>query len=182
MLNVAKANSEESIRQIVSDFEKQDIPQVKYGFYSPWLYYLHPTICPLVAEPVKNYPPYLGWNTDSYLDAWDFLKQINEVINEDDYGFLDQFIWDCKADSDNKYWLFIIPKDYEEGELWKYCKRNSIAAMQYQYGSEAKNWVTKNLRLINKIAEGDKVIVYLNGKTFGGIGRLPILFMKIFLW
>lgn len=173
LINVSKADSEESIRQIVSDFEKQDIPQVKYGVYSPWLYYLHPTICPLVAGPVKNYLHDLGWNTESYLDAWDLLKQINEVINEDDYGFLDQFIWDNKADSDHPiYWLFITPKDYEDGELWKYCKRNSIAAMQYQYESEPQNLVTKNLRLINKIAEGDKVVVYLNDKTVGGIGEV----------
>ncbi len=168
--DVAVSDSEEEIREIVFNFESNEIPHVKFGIYSPWLYYLHPTICPIVAGPVKGYLKKLGWDGKNYLDAWDMLKQINQTINEVNYGFFDEFIWENSTSIN--YWLFIVPKNYEDGKLWVYCKKDSIAAMQYQRGSEPDNAVTTNMKLIKKMKEDDKVIVYINDNTIGGIGRI----------
>ena len=174
LIDVEKSNSEKTIREIISDFEGNDIPQVKYGVYSPWLYYLHPTICPIVAGPVKGYLKKLGWDYKSYLDAWDILEQINQFINENDYGFVDEFIWE----NSSNYWLFIIPKGFEKGKLWEYCRQNSIAAMQYQEGSEEQKTITTNMREIKKIELGDKIIVYINNNTIGGIGEVSRKFYE----
>ena len=171
LIDVLKSNSEEAIREAILNFEKETIPQVKYGIYSPWLYYLHPTICPIVVGPVKDYLAKLGRGVNSYLDAWDMLKQIKQAIKEDNYGYLDTLIFHNQCEVFD-YWLFIVPTKYEEGKLWKYCKQNSIAAMQYQYGHERTNSVTKNLDSCKQIKIGDRVVVYLNTKTIGGIGEV----------
>lgn len=93
LVDVAKNDSEMEIRQLVLDFENKDIPHVKSGIYSPWLYYLHPTICPILAGPVKDYLREIGWDYKTYLDAWDIMKQINQTIGETNYGFTDQFLY-----------------------------------------------------------------------------------------
>lgn len=171
LFDVSQSDSEKSIKKLILKFDKNNIPQVKYGVYSPWLYYLHPTICPIVAGPVNEYLINLGLDEKNYLSAWDMLKQLNQAIGEKNYGFLDGLIWYKNINSTN-YWLFIVPKDYYEGELWKYCKENSIAAMQYQKGSESDKAVTTNLNQIKKIKSEDKVIVYLNDNIIGGIGEV----------
>lgn len=168
LLDIEKSDSEILIRETISDFEGKDIPQVKYGVYSPWLYYLHPTICPIVAGPVKRYLKKLGWDYKSYLDAWDILKQINQFISETNYGFFDEFIWE----NSSNYWLFIIPRSFVEGKLWEYCRQNSIATMQYQKEREDQKSITTNIREIKKIKLGDKVVVYINNNTIGGIGEV----------
>lgn len=167
LVDILESNSEKSMKEIVSKFEQMNIPQVKYGVYSPWLYYLHPTMCPIVAGPVKNYLKEMGWDQNNYLDAWDMLQQIKQVTEENNYGFLDAFIYDSIS-----YWLFIVPQKYHDGELWEYCKENSVAAMQYQKGSEENKAVTTNINQIKKIRLKDKVIVYLNDNTIGGIGEV----------
>jgi len=92
-IDVAKYDSEMKIRELVLEFENKDIPHIKSGIYSPWLYYLYPTVCPILAGPVKDYLRKLGWNSKSYLDAWDIMKQINQAIGETNYGFFDQFVY-----------------------------------------------------------------------------------------
>ncbi|KKG16962.1 hypothetical protein EO98_19535 [Methanosarcina sp. 2.H.T.1A.6] len=59
-----------------------------------------------------------GWDGKNYLDAWEMLKQINQAINEANYGFFDAFIWANSTIAN--YWLFIVPKSFEDGKLWNY--------------------------------------------------------------
>ncbi|MCS3924435.1 EVE domain-containing protein [Methanosalsum natronophilum] len=173
LIRVVNTSSEEEIRNAISYLEDNKISQLKYGIYSPWLYYLHPTICPIVAGPVKYYlTKYLGWNNNKYLDAWDIMKKIKQLTEEDDYGFIDQFFWKKSQNQVTNYWLFIVPKDYNDGKLWNYCKENSIAAMWYKKGIHAPGLVTKNLNQIKRIEAGDKVIVYINDNKIGGIGEV----------
>ena len=166
LVNILESNSEKSMKEIVSKFEQMNIPQVKYGVYSPWLYYLHPTMCPIVAGPVKYYLKEIGWDQNNYLDAWDMLKQIKQVTKENNYGFLDAFIYKSIS-----YWLFIVPHEFRDGELWNYCKENSVAAMHYLEESDDKK-APFNRKQIKKIRLNDKVIVYLNNNTIGGIGEV----------
>lgn len=166
LVDILKSSSEKSIKEIVSKFEQRNIPQVKYGVYSPWLYYLHPTICPIVAGPVKDNLKKIGWDQRSYVDAWDMLKQIKQVTVENNYGFIDAFMYDSIS-----YWLFIVPYKYFDGELWKYCKEKSIAAMYYSKESDDPK-APFNRKQIKKIRLNDKVIVYLNNNTIGCIGEV----------
>ena len=98
------------------------------------------------------------------------MKQLQVSIAEQDYGYLDNYI--CYSVEGNNYWLFIVPKEYEDGRLWEYCKHNSIAAMQYLDGVQGKREVTVNIGEIKKIRKNDKVVVYLNDKIVGCVGEV----------
>jgi len=60
-----------------------------------------------------------------------------------------------------RHWLWIIPDRYEG--LWKLCLEHNVLAMGYDINHP---------KAAVEISPGDKVIVYLNKKTFGGIGRV----------
>jgi hypothetical protein len=105
----------------------------------------------------------------------ELVKLLNEIYKEvhgEELPYLDEIF------RESKYWLFIVAKRLDDGGLWEYCKENSIAAMQYQYGSEDTRTVTTNLNQIKKIGHGDKVIVYLNKKIVGGIGSVTKTFYE----
>ena len=75
-----------------------------------------------------------------------------------------------------KYWLWIIPIDYEPAQdLWDFCLREDVAAMQYEIGQ--KN-AEINRDLARQIAVGDKVIAYLNQRRVGGVGTVTKPFFE----
>lgn len=89
---VATAKDYIQVRQDISHYDDLRIPQVTSGVYSPWLYYLKPSICPLVAGTVTEFLNTLGWD-GNYITAMDLFKEIAEVIGEKDLGFIDAFFW-----------------------------------------------------------------------------------------
>jgi 5-methylcytosine-specific restriction endonuclease McrBC GTP-binding regulatory subunit McrB len=75
-----------------------------------------------------------------------------------------------------KYWLWIIPIDYEPArDLWDFCLREGVAAMQYEIGQ--KN-AELNRDLARQIAAGDKVVAYLNQRRVGGVGTVTKPFFE----
>jgi hypothetical protein len=89
--SVSDANNVNEIKNAIKEFESHNIPIVKKSTYSPWLYYLKPKTCPITNNLPKKFLKKLGWDGD-YITAIDFLSTINEIINETDFGFIDQFI------------------------------------------------------------------------------------------
>ena len=69
------------------------------------------------------------------------------------------------------YWLWIIPIDRERTQdLWDFCLREGVAAMQYEIGIQKK--AEHNRALAEQIAVGDKVVAYLNQNRVGGVGTV----------
>ncbi len=177
---ISQAQNKEQIQQIITDFESKNIPEIKMGIYSPWLHYLQPTICPIVTGNAKDTIKKMGWNGKKYIESWDYFEKLNQTIGEENYGYLDSFldenknIFSHKTKEPMKYWLFIIPKTYEDGKLWQYCKNSTpkIAAMQYQVGKQKERVVTININEIKKIKQNHKIVVYLNDKIVGCIAKV----------
>lgn len=101
ILSIEKANSSSEIKEIVKDFEKSNIPYVKYGIYSPWLYYLKPTICPIMNSLHKDQLRNIGWS-GKYLDTIDIFNELKIILNEDDLGTID---WFFLENEQNKFLL-----------------------------------------------------------------------------
>ena len=74
------------------------------GVYSPWLYYIQPSICPIVAGGVDEFLYAAGWDGD-YIKAMDLFKDINSIIGENDMGLFDAFLWHTDR------WKKIISKE-----------------------------------------------------------------------
>jgi 5-methylcytosine-specific restriction protein B len=68
------------------------------------------------------------------------------------------------------FWLFIIPLRYGDNSttLWEYCRKNNVAAMQYQEGKQSK--YKRNINLIKKINKGNGIVAYLGENRIGGLG------------
>ena len=164
------ADSEENIKLLVKKYIDADIPMVKHGIFSPWIHYMHPNFCPIVNSVSVNYLKSLGLDNTNFLTVWEAIKQVKEKVGEEDFGFVDCFFYTEMGKS--KYWLFIVPKNYEQGKLWEYCRNNSIAAMDYQKESDSPRTVNTNLNQIKKIKDRDKVVVYINDNTIGGVGEV----------
>lgn len=91
--DVSHSVLESEIREIILVFDSKEIPYLKYGIYSPWLHYMHPTICPIVNGPVVEFLKNKGFEPSSYTEAWDSLKEIKQFIGaSEDYGIIDYFI------------------------------------------------------------------------------------------
>lgn len=92
--DVFHTTSESEIKKIVRGFDVEKIPYVTYGIYSPWLHYMHPTICPIVNGPLVTFLKNRGIKTNSYTETWGYLKEINQFIGvSEDYGDIDYFVW-----------------------------------------------------------------------------------------
>ncbi len=95
LLTIEKTNSVKKIKDAIEKYQKFKIPEVKEGIYSPWLYYLKPTICPLVAAHVRNeFLPKIGLKKSDYSSAIDVFQSLNEIIGEKDLGYIDAFLWE----------------------------------------------------------------------------------------
>lgn len=69
------------------------------------------------------------------------------------------------------YWLWIIPINSEDwGDLWDFCLREGVAAMQYQIGIDKR--AEHNRALAEQIQVGDKIVAYLNQNRVGGVGTV----------
>jgi hypothetical protein len=91
--SVINNNSFEQIQRTVDEYEYQNIPEVKMGIFSPWLYYIKPELCPIVNN--VHYPilKSLGWN-GSYSRAMDIFRELKTIVGENNLGTLDMFFWE----------------------------------------------------------------------------------------
>jgi len=90
-------NSEnaDQIKAAWREYNEMEIPIVTIGIYSPWLHYLKPELCPLIAGPVRAFLKKIGWNGD-YSDAMDFFNILKNKVNEDNLGLIDFFLFNEK--------------------------------------------------------------------------------------
>jgi len=90
---IFKSGSVDQIKSACAKFENKGIPEVKIGVYSPWLYYLRPKFCPIITGPATKFLKKIGWS-GLYNDAIDLFQKLKGVINEENLGFIDSFIWE----------------------------------------------------------------------------------------
>lgn len=88
--NISEAKTKKQIKEIVDDFDSENIPQVTSGIYSPWMYYLQPTICPLAAGKIKDFLSEIMWDRQ-YSSLIDFFDKLKGLVGEEDLGLIDAF-------------------------------------------------------------------------------------------
>ena len=82
------AQSVEDVLRAVSKYERQGVPQVKMGIYSPWLYYLQPEMCPIVNGAIKSALRLFGWD-QTYMHAVKLFQRLKQLTHETDLGMID---------------------------------------------------------------------------------------------
>lgn len=92
---VSEAKNEADVKKAYEQYKEKNIPQVTRGVYSPWLHYIQPKICPIIAGPVAAFFSKVGmaWSA-SYSDFLDIFEELKNNVGEEDLGLIDSFFWD----------------------------------------------------------------------------------------
>jgi len=82
----------EDALSLCEDFDRKNIPYVKAGIYSPWLYYINPQIFPLLNSANIEFRKWLEVPTDYPSCIQDFNK-LKTLVDETELGVLDAFAY-----------------------------------------------------------------------------------------
>jgi hypothetical protein len=93
LLSAFEVKSVDDAVSLVKEFESLNIPEVKRGIYSPWLYYINPKLFPIVNSSSKNLIKWMKMSS-SYSDLIYEFHEIKKHLNVNDFGIIDSFIYD----------------------------------------------------------------------------------------
>ncbi len=85
------SNVEDAI-SICSEFEMQNIPQIKSGIFSPWLYYINPNIFPILNNSHNSFRKILAI-PQIYSEAIADFEILKHEFGEHDLGMVDLFAY-----------------------------------------------------------------------------------------
>lgn len=91
LLYASNISSVDTAVKAVEDFDALDIPLVKKGIYSPWLYYLNPEIFPIQNNSHNDFIKWCNLPSDSYPVAIKLFHEVAAILNEKDLGVIDAF-------------------------------------------------------------------------------------------
>ena len=82
----------EAAISLCEDFDRKNIPYVKAGIYSPWLYYINPQIFPLLNSANIEFRKWMEIPADYPSCIRDF-NQLKTLVGETELGVLDAFAY-----------------------------------------------------------------------------------------
>jgi hypothetical protein len=178
--------------QFCKSFEQQQIPEVRQGIYSPWLFYINPRLFPLVNNSHKNFKKWHGF-PEAYSDCIEGYHILNQAIGEPDLANLDDIAHRFTKDGRIRYLKYL---DLDGNRIYKL----SHGIFRKQFGStgireylKEKNWIcmhentgrSQGEAFKNKMKIGDFVYVCNGGDELSIIGkvtsetkRLPIHLLR----
>jgi Cdc6-like AAA superfamily ATPase len=193
LLNAFDVKSIEEAIALCSNFENLNIPQVKQGIFSPWLYYINPTIFPMVNNSHHNFKKWYGVSKE-YTDSIQEYHQFKDAANEYDFAGIDYFAHLLTNEGDLNYRRYldlngksiykishgIFSKTYNASGLWEIFEEKKWICMHEETG---KN---QGASFTNKLQIGDYIYLCYGGDELSFIGRiisdvkpLPIHLLKI---
>jgi hypothetical protein len=77
---------------LCDEFDAKDVPEVKSGVYSPWLFYINPTVFPIINN---THTAFLNWLSISsaYSECVEAFATLKELVDEKELGTLDAFAY-----------------------------------------------------------------------------------------
>ncbi len=170
-------SSVEDAVKLCKEIDAMNIPEVKKGVYSPWLYYINPQIFPIVNNSHDKFREWIGMSADYPSCIKDF-GELKELVNEKDLGVLDMFAYYF----DESYKLKVLKlngrkfykmshgifkkKVNRDNNLPAILEKNNLIAIGKDTG---KNQATN---FIHKAQIGDYVYVCYGGDDLYCIGRI----------
>lgn len=91
LLRADSARTINDAAEIIKWYEAKNVPLVTSGVYSPWLYYLNPTVFPILNQSHHNFLRWCNQPLKDYVNAITFFQQVAEIIGEKDLGMVDIF-------------------------------------------------------------------------------------------
>lgn len=175
------AFSVDTIQQAIdlcSRFEKENVPFIRSGVYSPWLHYIKPEIFPLVNHSNDNFRRWLGVPLDYPSCIRDF-NQLKKTVSEDDLGMFDSITHHLVFPPVDKnlrigdrklfkmsHGVFLDDKNFKNAGILKILEKNNWIAIGDDTGANQFEVFKGDDRI------GDFVYVCYGGKKVHVIGRI----------
>jgi hypothetical protein len=93
LISSNKMTNTNEAKELVTSFERLDIPEVKMGIFSPWLHYINPNLFPISNTTTKRIQKYIDYNVNNYSDSISFFEELKIVLGEENLSILDYFCW-----------------------------------------------------------------------------------------
>ena len=93
---IFKDKTKEEIKETVKDFDSKNVMYCTTGIYSPWLHYIHPSICPIANGQIDGLLSYLDIpkrKKKDYPFIIDVVTEVKDLVNAEDFSVLDAFIF-----------------------------------------------------------------------------------------
>jgi len=98
--NAFKITTVDSAVELVRNYQKENIPIVTVGIFSPWLHYINPNIFPVFNNKHKSFARWL-MNSERYEDIIIAYNELLPLLGETDHGLLDAFIYSYVINDDD---------------------------------------------------------------------------------
>lgn len=95
--NAFEVKTIEDTVQLTADFDSLDIPEVKKGVYSPWLFYINPELFPIINT---RHVQFLEWLEVKpvYPEAIKLFAELRTVLKTSNLGILDAWVYEMEFD------------------------------------------------------------------------------------
>jgi len=159
---------------LCENFESHQIPFVKKGVYSPWLFYINPSLFPLINDSHNNFLRLYGL-PKQYPELIEEYHEIIDLLEEKDFSGLDYFAHNLdkngRLNSRKTYYLdgnrfyklshgfFISDKQFRKANFITILEENNWIAMHRNTGKGAGNSFEQQMQI------GDLVYVCYGGKS-----------------
>lgn len=176
LLTAFKIKSKEEAVSLCRRFDALQIPQVKKGIYSPWLFYINPDIFPIINNSHKNFKAWLGLS-DDYPTNIEEYHELNNKIHETDFGGIDYFAHHLTKEGRLNYrrklylnssrifkishGVFVKRTDFSQSGIIKVLEQNNWISLSKYTGKGAGQAFEKDVKIgdfVYLCYGGDKII------------------------
>lgn len=169
--------------ELCKAFESLEIPKVKSGIYSPWLYYINPNVFPILNNSHSQFITWVGMNS-SYPIAITEFHELTSAIGETNLGAIDSFAHNFELL--NKEEPMELEKLNLQGHsLYKishgtFRKTTGFRKNNVLNELEKRNWIcmhgdtgrSQGSKFRNELRIGDYVYVCDGGDNLGPLARI----------
>lgn len=180
-----KAFEVETIEEAIAlctDFDKNEIPWVKSGIYSPWLYYMNSKLFPIINNTHTKFRDWIGIPSD-YSSCIKYFNELKTLVGETDLGVIDMFAY--KFTSGDDFWdvdHFIGNLHNKFRKIWR-CATSGYWNVFREKNILSVNWlegktdysILKDFgdgkmvkkRWVNELKQGNLIVILDKYKYYG---------------
>ena len=176
-----KVNSVEEAIILCSKFDGNNIPLVKQGIYSPWLYYISPSLFPIINNSHTAFKKWLDIPA-TYGESIANFHELMVMVGEEELGTIDMFAHNFQQYIEGKknQQFNLHGKDVYKISHGIFTKHNNYKYLGFDRILESNNWISLNIytgkgqagKFINNARVGDFVYVCYGGDKLNCFGRI----------
>ncbi|MFW5983463.1 MAG: hypothetical protein ACOCQ4_03095, partial [bacterium] len=157
LLRSISIKSKDEAMKIHKELSELNLPYIREAVYTPWLYYLNPTIFPIQNSSIKSFLKAIECKYD-YADIIEKFYDLKELLSLNDFGYIDSLAHEFSIN--NKFYLV--------GAYWEDAEPKDQTDRFIKDNIWENGYSDKFHKEVNKIPVNSRIAiksVYTKGKT-----------------